>query len=282
MFEETFLYGQQRRSDAFGFSIVKSGYVKCNVNLNGTVFRTDDLFVFSPNSVVQVDYISDDCEIESLCFTEAYLMEVVGNVNAGIEDFLSHLFLQHTFHWTLSATRSTFFKTILAELNALSTRTAEMSLDMEKDICRQAFHLFFLQLTAIAKDNAIPLVKNYSRKEQLVFSFFSLVREHFRQQRQVSFYADKLFVTPKYLSEIVKKTTGKPASDIIDHFVAKEAKLLLNSPLLNVSQVSEKLNFPDQSVFGKYFKRVTGLSPKHFRETTYNRTGIAEFMTFSE
>ncbi|HUC82607.1 MAG TPA: helix-turn-helix domain-containing protein, partial [Flavisolibacter sp.] len=75
----------------------------------------------------------------------------------------------------------------------------------------------------------------------------------------------KLYVTPKYLSETVKGTTGRTASEWIDAALAVEAQALLQNPDLSVQQVANELSFPDQSSFGKFFKKQVGISPSDYR-----------------
>ncbi|MDR2234208.1 MAG: helix-turn-helix domain-containing protein [Tannerella sp.] len=107
--------------------------------------------------------------------------------------------------------------------------------------------------------------KKKSHQELLVEKFLSLVQSHYKQQRGLDFYADKLFLTPKHLSKVMKESTGKSASDWIDDYVILEAKALLKSTNMTVQQISDELNFSEQSFFGKYFKRVVGLSPREYK-----------------
>lgn len=95
--------------------------------------------------------------------------------------------------------------------------------------------------------------------------FLRLVEENFRTERFLDFYAAALAVTPKHLSRAIKAQTGQSAAEWIERYVILEAKVLLKSSTLNVQQIAEKLNFPSQSFFGKYFKKCTGISPKEFR-----------------
>ena len=101
--------------------------------------------------------------------------------------------------------------------------------------------------------------------ETLVEKFLHLVEKHYKEQRGLEFYADKLCVTAKHLSKVIKATNGKPATDWIDEHVALEAKALLKSTNMTIEQISDALNFPSQSFFGKYFKRVTGMSPREYK-----------------
>ena len=105
-----------------------------------------------------------------------------------------------------------------------------------------------------------------TRQEFLYQRFIDLLQKHYRQERDVAFYADCLCVSPKYLSEVVRQTNGKGALAMIQECVITEAKALLYSTDMTVQEISDQLNFPSQSEFGKFFKRITGLSPKQYRE----------------
>lgn len=102
-------------------------------------------------------------------------------------------------------------------------------------------------------------------QQKVCEKFLSLVAEHFKEHRDITFYADKLCMTNKYLSAILKQETGMTALEWIEHYVILYAKSCLNSTTMTIQEISDELNFPSQSVFGKYFKRVEGVSPKNYR-----------------
>ena len=104
-----------------------------------------------------------------------------------------------------------------------------------------------------------------SRQEELFKRFIQLVHKHCTTQREVSFYANKLFITPRYLSTVIQNVTNTTAKSIIDKHVILEIKVLLKSTNLSVQEISNQLCFPDQSFFGRYFKKHTGLSPLQYR-----------------
>ncbi len=107
--------------------------------------------------------------------------------------------------------------------------------------------------------------KPRSRREELLAKFIELIEMHFRSERSVNFYAEKLFVTPKHLSAVLKEISGRTAGEWIDHRVILEAKLLLRTTGMNIQEISLALNFSNQSFFGKYFKHLTGISPRDYR-----------------
>lgn len=106
-----------------------------------------------------------------------------------------------------------------------------------------------------------------SRRTTYVNEFMRLVHEHHVRERSVAFYAGKLFISPKYLSLIIKEHTGRSATEVIDSFVILEAKNLLRFSGKNIQQVAYELNFPNQSSFGKYFKHLTGMSPSEYQRS---------------
>ena len=101
--------------------------------------------------------------------------------------------------------------------------------------------------------------------EQMANQFFRLLHVHVRLHRDVAFYAGQLCVTPKYLSKVIRQVTDHTPSFWIADFTLKDAKALLKSSSLTITQLSEQLNFPNSSFFARYFKRHTGMSPQAYR-----------------
>jgi len=104
-----------------------------------------------------------------------------------------------------------------------------------------------------------------SRGDALFYRFIVTVENNFKQQRSVGFYADRLCVSPKHLSAVVKEVSGRTAGEWIDSYVVAEIKRLLTSTDMSIQEISCKLHFVNQSFFGKYFKSHTGVSPREFR-----------------
>lgn len=104
------------------------------------------------------------------------------------------------------------------------------------------------------------------RGDMLFHQFMDEVRRNYTSERQLSFYANKLCITTKYLSRIVKQHSGRQPSEWIRDYVILESKALLRQNDLSVQQISEMLNFPNPSFFGKYFKAVVGCSPHQYQK----------------
>lgn len=133
------------------------------------------------------------------------------------------------------------------------------------EIIRHISLAFFYSIQHI---HVIGHSKTNTRSEIVFNNFIRLVGQNFKTGRSVKFYSDKLCISPKYLAVLVKAVSGKSALAWIDNHVVLEVKVLLNSTDYTVLQISDKLNFPTQSYFGKYFKKHTGMSPKAYRSQT--------------
>lgn len=109
--------------------------------------------------------------------------------------------------------------------------------------------------------------KKKTRNEIIMEDFLKLVLKYCKQERSLGFYADRLYITTKYLSVAVKNVSGKTAGQWLDDYIILEAKSLIKTTDMTIQQISDELNFPSQSFFGKFFKREVGMSPKQYRDT---------------
>lgn len=108
-------------------------------------------------------------------------------------------------------------------------------------------------------------IEGYNRQDELFKKFMSLIHDNSITQREVNFYADQLCISAKYLTNIVRATTGDSAKKIIDNFAILELKVLLQSTEFTIQEIADRMNFPDQSYLGRYFKRHEGMSPMEYR-----------------
>lgn len=255
-----------QRTNCIVLSLVRKGKVQVGINLKNFVCSENDLIVIGQDSFTQLLEFSDDCEMAIIVFTLPRLASCLELVRRGAQGLGDLFTIQNTPVWTLDPVQANYF------FDALGTLTKE-SLECQSDapfrleISQLAFVSFLYKIASLIRQHTLHIDKKYTRKEMLVLSFIKLIRSHSRKERSVTFYADKLCVTPKHLSQVVKAVTGGTAGQIIDYFVILEAKIILNDLNFSISQVAEQLNFSDQSFFGKYFKRHTNMSPKQYRES---------------
>lgn len=124
-------------------------------------------------------------------------------------------------------------------------------------------------LAGLIKKNArliqMDSKSSQSRLNILFERFMSLVSEYHSTERGMAFYADRLGMTPKYLSKLIKQVSGRSAPDWIDSFVIQEAKSMLKYTDDSIKEIVYKLNFVNASVFYKFFKAQTGMTPSEYR-----------------
>lgn len=128
---------------------------------------------------------------------------------------------------------------------------------------QSAYIAKFFSMVKEDDERLVNYVKN-SRQYKMFNAFLSKLNELHKKERSVQFYADLLHITPKYLSAIIHKFTGLTASQAIDQYVVFAIKQTLYNNENNIKKISVEYNFQNQSFFGRYFKRITGMSPNAY------------------
>ena len=105
-----------------------------------------------------------------------------------------------------------------------------------------------------------------NRQHEIYMQFIREVQRNYQKERSVAYYADRLCITPKYLSQTVQKASGRLAGEWISEYVILEAKALIKSHCYTIQQISEMLHFPNPSFFGRYFKKKVGCTPKAYQK----------------
>lgn len=127
--------------------------------------------------------------------------------------------------------------------------------------------LYYRIAPVVVQESELHAKSPRTRQEEIFERFISEVEAHYKEERSVKYYADLLCLTPKYLSSVIYSVSQRLAGEWIDNYVMLEAKTLLKSGKLTIQQISEHLNFSNQSFFGKFFKRYTGVSPKEYKNS---------------
>ena len=106
-----------------------------------------------------------------------------------------------------------------------------------------------------------------NRNRSVFNTFCNLLAQHYREQHEVAFYAEKAHLTTRHFSVVIKEVVGISASDYIEQYLATQAKNLLSTrPDLSVQQISYHLGYADSPSFCRFFKRLTSQTPNDFRK----------------
>ena len=240
-------------------SLVK-GSIRLKVNLQDVEVHKEEVLVLTPGCIFQLMEYSEDFQY----FCMMISTEVIDSIQKsfGIHLDLSHRYYNFMVHQATSSSMElglTMYHLIKEEINQPDYET-------KKEVILRYCEIWILKNASYAnpEDKQQEIRKPVGRKEQIFRDFLTLLEKYYTQERSISFYADRMCLTPKYLSTIVKEVSGKHGMQWIDEYVALEAKALLREGSLSVKMVSDKLNFPSQSMFGRFFKKMTGYSPKQY------------------
>lgn len=155
-----------------------------------------------------------------------------------------------------------------------TTRTFETGWDIYLDkenqfrnsIAQFTIQIFFMNIyDKVHRYFTWEQLKGSSRKEQIFKKFIRLVHKHCNEQRDVTFYAEQLCISTRYLSAVSQEITNQSTKEIIDRFLMLEIKTTLQTTNLSLKEIAERYYFPDQSFFGRFFKKHEGVSPKEYR-----------------
>ena len=233
------------------------GEIKGNFNMKPYITKAPCFNIVLADQILQYEYISDDFEGLFIALSKRFTDSLFANVQERLPLAIS---VKETPYIPLSNEGLEIMKTYYGMLHKIvSQKDNPNRLDIVKHLTLAFFYHTGSQMHKLPNDN------NKSKQELLVERFLDYVEKHYKEERGVDFYANKLCLTPKYLSTVIRHTSGKTAAEWIDQYVALEAKALLKSTNMTIQQISDKLNFPSQSFFGKYFKRMVGLSPREYK-----------------
>ena len=135
-----------------------------------------------------------------------------------------------------------------------------------RDIVRTLILAMFYDLSNVIVRLQESESKKQTRADSIFTQFIRLVELNFRKERRVGWYAEQLCITPKYLSETVKNVSNRTPNEWIDSYVSLELRVLLKSTTKSIKEISDDMNFPNQSFLGKFFREHVGVSPSAYRK----------------
>ena len=248
------------RSDGYIIGICTRGTAQVEANLQVYEARQDAMLLATPFHILRIYNSSDDFLCRFIVFSKAFLTE--NNVN-------SH-FLE-SFSYFKSASLPVIYpdhedaKMLLDIYLLMQQKLAREDHPYRMEISRSMLTTMLYEVESIYEKQHVIIKGKQTRKQELNVLFQELVFHHYKEHRNVQYYADLLYVSPKHLTETIKEVTGRTAGEWIDDAVILEAKVLLRNNDISIARVAEEINFPDQSSFGKYFKKHTTMSPSDYK-----------------
>lgn len=256
------------RFDGFMMIYCLSGHVRMSINLNEFDFMEGSLFLNVPGNLVKVSEYIDSSKEDQRYIVVAMTREFVSglrmDVNKVFNEGLAMLGNPSIMLTEQQRGLVSHYISLMCEI------VRNVSINGREAINSVLLSLFYV-VSGIGSERIREMgdeVRKSSSRSKVIFEqFIKLVSEYHMLYRNVGFYADKLCLTPKYLSKLIKTATGRSAPDWIDAYVVLEAKNLLKYSNIAIKEVVYRLNFPNQSVFYKFFKARTGMTPSEYRNS---------------
>ena len=250
------------RIDAFIIGVGTEGETSVSFNLHEFRLKKDSMFIFTPKNILQVNsqqYFKAD--------VIAISPDFMRRINIDIKNMMP-LFLKFVENpaLTLTPEESRSMRGMIAQIER-ETRGPEthFSFDIVSGLIAATIYKVGDIMYHYLAEHPEGQNNSHNRAEEYFKQFTHLLGEHFREERSVGFYARQLCITPKYLTTLIKRISGQSVSEWIDNYVILEAKTLLKYSTMSIQEIAYYLNFPNQSFFGSYFKRNTGMSPSQYK-----------------
>ena len=219
----------------------------------------NDIIVISDRHVIDEYVASDDVNGLAMMMSVNFFYEVVKDVRD-----VSLLFLFSRNHPVVSLNEEEV-QTFKQYFYFLKKKVADNSNHFKRDLVRTLVLAMFYDLSNVIYRVQQVENKRQTRADDIFTRFIKLVEENYKRERRVGWYAEQLSITPKYLSETVKSVSKNTPNEWIDKYVTLEARVLLKTSTLSIKEISDELNFPNQSFLGKFFKEHVGMSPSAYR-----------------
>ena len=249
------------------FFLKKGGRFRLDFNLNSFEIRERSLLLTAPGNIVRLSAFDEeriaDCELVFVLMSKDFVTNIHVDFDQPFQDAV-HFFQNPCI--VLSDEQLD----LATDYFTLACKIVRSSLDNKREIISS----LLTSITYMAVNIWRSHVQTENRRQdapsqrvnQMYERFITLVSEYHNRERGMAFYADKMCITPKYLSKIVKQASGRSGPDWIDSFVILEAKNLLKYTSKPIKEIVWQLHFPNPSVFNKFFRKHTGLTPSAYRK----------------
>ena len=253
------LNAHPRRMTFILVALCTEGNAQFTIDTQRHDVKKNDIIVISDRHVIDEYVASDDVNGLAMMMSVNFFYEVVKDVR---DVSLLFLFSRNQPVVSLNEEEVQTFKQYFY---FLKKKVADNSNHFKRDLVRTLVLAMFYDLSNVIYRVQQVENKRQTRADDIFTRFIKLVEENYKRERRVGWYAEQLSITPKYLSETVKSVSKNTPNEWIDKYVTLEARVLLKTSTLSIKEISDELNFPNQSFLGKFFKEHVGMSPSAYR-----------------
>lgn len=255
MESQLFTFEQPYRLKEGRIAFIKQGYLQVRINLIEYTLEPGTISLITPNTIIEAIKISPDLDMKMMAIDNNFLPII------SKDDFFIHLpQYPNNILFTLPPQEQTRIESYFTLMWDILQETT-----FRREVIQHLVASLLYNIKCIAS-NTQNTAKHLTHQEEIFQRFISLVNTYSKKERNVSFYADKLCLTPRYLNTVIRQTSQQTIMDWINQSIIQEAKILLKHSDLLVYQISDELNFPSPSFFCKFFKRMTGMTPQEYQK----------------
>lgn len=248
---------QPYRSGYYCIGLLKEGEFMLQSNLTDYLIKSPAIMIVEPSTIKNWKIPTQHYKAESILIPDNFLQEKI--IERNILTSFSDLSNTGAF---LSPLTQDVFNQIRSMFEIINIYTPSESI-FHKEIVHGVVYTIINIIGNLHDKNNQPV----KTSGKINLKFRKLVAKHAFKERNIRFYADTLHVHPKYLSQIIQSETGFTAGKWIQNQVILEGKVLLQKEEMTIKEIADLLYFPDQSTFGKYFKKYAAMSPGEYRES---------------
>ena len=254
------------RVDCYLAAYCVEGSVDCSVNLTDYHLTTGMLLLITPGNIVKItqpDELGQNLRVTLICASTSFITNIGINPSKFLIEAVEVL-RDPCIHLSEDETQMLHkYVNLALDITKTNPQFVKESIG---GLVSSVFYQFagFLADSKRRQDMESPV--RTTRQRQMLEQFIKLAITDHAKEHLVGYYADKMCVTPKYLSKIVKDTSGRSVPDWLSEFLILDAKNMLRHSDLTIKEISARLNFPSQSFFFRFFKNHTGQTPTQYRE----------------
>ena len=243
----------------YSFTLVLRGTLLLDVAGQSLTFGPNDMYVYMPGFPLHIVSVSDDYESIALLVDEQATYEA-----PAFRNLIRTSFYPLTHYGEPKLTLDAPDAQRLHDVMLLIRNHIQRPPILCDETLEMLYSVFLLDLTDL-RSHSIDHTRTSNRTEDIFIAFYTLLRQHYCAHHDIGFYAERLHITTTYLSRIVRQKTGRTVVECINRMLVTEARWLLTSTTLTVSQIAERLHFATTASFDKFFFRLCGRTPKSFR-----------------
>lgn len=249
---------QPFRLGALAIALCLHGEMSLTVNMKEQHIQAGNMLITLPQDIIEHQYVSADIKGIFFVASQHFIEEAFPKIDEILPVFLH---IQRHPKIELPAEQVS----IIQQFYKFFKQRLKDNSYYKNKLISSILKAFIYHIASLLATSATDSKKE--RKEELLSNFIQLIIRYYKENRTLAFYADKLCISSKYLSYIVKEASGRTAHEWIDQYTILEAKILLRSTDKTIQQISDELNFPNNSFFSKYFKKHVGMTPKEYKRS---------------